>query len=63
VGGFAPSNQLDDGLVGEKMLGFCAPSSGLSAGSPPCSLMPTGLFLSMVIGCSPQFLSGMSWRA
>jgi hypothetical protein len=24
IGGFAPSNQWDDGLVGEKMLGFCA---------------------------------------
>jgi hypothetical protein len=38
--------------VGEKMLGFCALPGGLSAGGP-----------SMVIGCSPQLLPSMSWRA
>jgi hypothetical protein len=37
VGGFAPSNQWDDGLVGEKMRGFCASIGGLFAGGPPCS--------------------------
>ena len=38
--------------MGEKMLGFCVLPGGLSAGGP-----------SMVIGCSPQFLPSMSWRA
>ena len=37
VGGFGPSNQWDDGLVGEKMLGFCASIGSLFAGGPPCS--------------------------
>ena len=51
MGGFVPSNQWV-GLVGEKMLGFCAPPSNLSVGGP-----------STVIECSPQFLLGMSWKA
>lgn len=65
VGGFVPSNQWDDGLVGEKRLGFCASPGGLSVGGRPCLLLPPRPFLmfSMLTGCSSQFLPGMSWRA